>query len=279
MILLLLLMPYKISSGSMEVIDRNLNVFKGGIEVTTEDLYITGGEAFQTDTSVVIRDNVLVRSKNFNLTADCLNYKVPYNILYGSGNIRIWREDTLKGDSLIFFREKEAGSLSGNLLYVSDSIKVKGNSADFSKDSVIIRGKPEFESPRIKIIADYTVYLNRDSIYKFLSNVNFESSKIFGKAGKLIHNIKNETSTLIDKPLVMEDKDSIAGDTITVHHKTKLLQALNGKVVTHIEDGKNTVWGDTVDIYYNEESIDSVSVKGRTKGRFIKNGTPSGESG
>jgi lipopolysaccharide export system protein LptA len=279
MILLFLMIPYKVSSKSMEIVDRNLNVFKEGIEVYSEDLYITAKHAFQTDTSIVLRDSVFVKGKDFLLVADCLGYKIPYEILFGSGNIKIWRQDTLKGDSLVFFRESEKGKLFGNLIYMSDSIKVKGKAADFCKDSVVVIGDPEFETPRVKVKADYTVYKTKDSTFKFLSNVNFESSKIFGNSDKLIHKTKDEISTLIGKPLISEKRDSITGDMIVVNHKAKILKALNGKIITYTESGRNIVWGDTVKVFYDEESIDSVSVKGKSKGCFYKNETNSGKSG
>lgn len=278
MILIFLMVPYEIHSGSMEIIDRNKNIFNEGIEVRSEDLYITAGKAVQTDTTLILTDSVFVKSKNFSLSADYLNYKVPYKVLFGSGNIKIWKEDTLKGDSLIFFREKEEGKLIGNLIYVSDSIEIKGTSADFFEDSVVVRGNPEFKSPKIRVKSDYTVYVTRDSTYKFLSNVSFETSKIFGNSGKLIHNGKKEISTLLDEPLILEKKDSITGETILVDHKAKILESLNGKVVTYTEDGRNIVWGDTINVYYDEESIDSVLVKGKSGGSFTKDEAESGRA-
>lgn len=273
MILIFLMVPYEIHSGSMEIVDRNKNIFKDGVEVRTEDIHITAKKAVQTDTSIVLKDSVQFKSKKFSLSADYLNYKVPYKVIFGSGNIKIWKEDTLKGDSLIFFREKEEGKLIGNLRFVSDSVEIKGRSADFCEDSVIIRGNPEFTSPEIKVRSDYTIYIIKDSTYKFLSNVNFETSNISGNSGKLIHNSKDEISTLLDKPLMLEKKDSITGETIFVDHKINTMESLNGKVITYTEDGRNIVWGDTINIYYNEESIDSVLVKGKSRGSFTKNGT------
>lgn len=272
------MVPYEIHSGSMEIVDRNKNIFKDGIEVYSENLHITAKGGEQTDTSIILKDSVLVTSKKFSLSTDYLNYKVPYKVIFGSGNVKIWKEDTLKGDSLIFFREREEGKLIGNLIFISDSIEIKGKSGDFFEDSVVIKGNPEFESPRIRVTSDCTKYILRDSTYKFLHNVNFETSNIFGNSGKLIHNSKNETSTLLNEPLILEKEDSITGETIVVDHKTKTMESLNGKVITYTEDGKNIVWGDTINIYYNEESIDSVLVKGKSRGNFAKNGTESRKS-
>jgi len=277
-IFLLLMVPYEIYSGSMEIIDRNKKIFKDIVEVHSENFHLIAEEATQTDTTVIFKGNIGVKTKNFSLTADYLNYKVPIEVIFGSGNIKIWREDTLKGDSLVFFRDKEEGKLIGNLIFVSDSVQIKGGSADFSEDSVIIKGKPQFESPEIKVISDYTIYIIKDSTYKFLSKVNFETSNIFGNCGKLIHDIKNETSLLLGAPFILEDKDSIMGDSILVEHETKVMKSLNGEVITYREDGRNIVWGDTIDVYYNKESIDSVFVKGKSRGSFAKNETESGKS-
>jgi lipopolysaccharide export system protein LptA len=278
MILLFLMVPYEIHSGSMEIVDKNKNIFRDGIEIYSEDLHITAKQAVQTDTYIILKDSVLFKSKKFSLSADYLNYKVPYKIIFGSGNVKIWKDDTLKGDSLVFFREKEEGKLIGNLIFISDSIEIKGKSADFFEDSVVIKGYSEFESPEIRVISDYTVYLVRDSTYKFLSSVNFETSNILGNSGKLIHNCKDEISTLLDKPLILEERDSITGDMIVVDHKTNIMKSLNGKVITYTEDGRNIVWGDTIDIYYNEETIDSVLVKGKSRGSFAKNEAQSGKA-
>jgi lipopolysaccharide export system protein LptA len=278
MIFMLLMVPYEIYSGSMEIVDRNKNIFKERVEVRSEDFHMTAKEAVQTDTSIILKDSVLVKSKNFSLSTDYLNYKIPQEVVFGSGNVKIWKEDTLKGDSLIFFREKEEGKLIGNLIFISDSIEIKGKTADFFEDSVIIRGNPEFTSPEIKVESDYTIYVIRDSTYKFLSNVSFETSNIFGHSGRLIHNNKNETSTLLEEPLILEEKDSITGEKILVDHKTETMESLNGKVITYTEDGRNIVWGDTINIYYSEKSIDSVLVKGKSRGNFVKSGTESGKS-
>lgn len=279
MIFLFFMVPYEIRSGTMEIVDRSKNVFKEGIEVSSEDLNIKAGEAVQTDTSIEFRDEVYLQSKKFSLSADFLNYKVPYKVLFGSGNIKIWRNDTLKGDSLIFYREKEEGKLLGNLIYVSDSIEIVGESADFSEDSVIVRGKPKFKSNRIEVKSDYTIYNLKDSTYKFLSDVSFESEQISGSSGKLIYDSKKDISTFLEIPLILEEKDSIKGDKIVVYHKEKTLEALNGQVVTYSETGRNIVWGDTVLVYYDEENLDSVTVRGKSRGTFIKNETDGRESG
>lgn len=272
------MIPYEIYSGSMEIIDRNKKIFKDTVEVHSEDFHLIAEEAIQTDTSVIFKGNVEVKTKNFSLVANYLNYKISTGVIFGSDNIKIWREDTLKGDSMIFFKDKEEGKLIGNMIFVSDSIKIKGESADFSKDSVIIRGKPEFASKEIKVKSDYTVYITKDSTYKFLSNVNFKTSNIFGNCGKLIYNIRDQTSLLLDAPFILEDKDSIMGDSIIVEHKPKVMKSLNGKVITYSEDGRNIVLGDTIDIFYNKESIDSVFVRGKSRGSFVKNEIESGKS-
>ncbi|MBN1695673.1 hypothetical protein JW879_09825 [candidate division WOR-3 bacterium] len=278
MILLLLMVPYEIRSGSMEIVDRNKNIFKNGIEIYSENLYITAKQAVQTDASIMLKDSVFLKGKKFSLSADYLNYKVPYKIVFGSGNVKIWKEDTLIGDSLIFFREKEEGKLIGNLIFISDSVLIKGESADFFEDSVVIRGSPEFKSPEIRVKSDYTVYIVRDSIYKFLSDVKFETSNILGNSGRLIHNCKNEISTLLDEPFILEERDSITGDMIFVDHKANIMKSLNGRVITYTEDGRNIVWGDTINIYYDEDTIDSVLVKGKSRGSFAKNETQGGKS-
>jgi lipopolysaccharide export system protein LptA len=279
MIFLFFLVPYEIHSGSMEIIDRNKNLFKDGIEIRSEDILITAREAVQTDTSVILKRNVFVKSRKFSLSADYLNYKVPYKILFGSGNIKIWKDDTLKGDSLIFYREKEEGEIIGNLVYTSDSVEIKGQSADFFEDSIIVKGKPKFKSNKIEVESDCTIYTLKDSTYKFLSDVYFKSSKISGSSGKLIYDSRKGVSTFLESPLILEESDSIKGKEIIVYHEKKTLEALNGQVITYTETGRNIVWGDTVWVYYNDENLDSVSVRGKSRGTFIKNEIKSGKSG
>jgi lipopolysaccharide export system protein LptA len=278
MILLLLMVPYEIYSGSMEIVDRSKKIFKDTVKVHSEDFHLIAEEAVQTDTFLIFRGNVGVKTKNFSLIADYLNYKIPDEVIFGSGNIKIWREDTLKGDSLIFFRDKEEGKLIGNLVFVADSVEIKGESADFSEDSVIIRGKPEFKSPEIKVESDYTVYVTKDSTYKFLSEVNFETSNIFGNCGRLIYSVRDEISLLLEEPFILENEDSITGEKIFVDHKTMIMKSLNGEVITHTKEGRNIVWGDTIDIFYSKESLDSVFIKGKSRGSFAKNETESGKS-
>ncbi|MEO0292952.1 MAG: LptA/OstA family protein [candidate division WOR-3 bacterium] len=272
------MIPYKISSGTVEIIDRNQTIFKGGVEIYSDEIYIRAKEAFQTDTSLALIDSVFLKSKNFSMSSNVLNYKIPFKTIFGKGNIKIWREDTLKGDSLVFFKEEEKGILFGSLIYTSDTIEVKGERADFCKDSIIIKGKPEFKTPSITITADKTTYTLKDSTYKFISEVIFNHRDFYGRSGKLLYNINKNISTLINEPLIVKNKDSIMGEIITVDHKTNILRALYGKVATQTKEGKNIVWGDTINIYYNKETIDSVLVKGNPRGRFIKNDTTSGRS-
>ncbi|MEJ2568406.1 MAG: hypothetical protein P8Z50_05990 [candidate division WOR-3 bacterium] len=94
----------------------------------------------------------------------------------------------------------------------------------------------------------------------------------------MIYNIRDQTSLLLDAPFILEDKDSIMGDSIIVEHKPKVMKSLNGKVITYSEDGRNIVLGDTIDIFYNKESIDSVFVRGKSRGSFVKNEIESGKS-
>ena len=279
MIFLFFMVPYEIRSGTMEIIDRSKNVFRDGIEVHSENLYITAKEAVQTDTSIILTRDVFVKSENFCLSSDYLNYKVPYKILFGSGNIKIWKDDTLRGDSLIFYREREEGKIIGNLIYTGDSAKIEGQSAYFFEDSVIIDGVPKFKSDKIEISSDYVIYILKDSTYRFLSNVNFESSKVSGNSGLLIHESRKDISTLLNSPLILEERDSIKGDKIIVYHKEETLQALNGQVISYSQNGRNIVWGDTVWVYFSEKNLDSVSVRGKSRGTFIKNETESGKSG
>jgi lipopolysaccharide export system protein LptA len=273
------MVPYEINSGSMEIIDRSKNLFKNGIEIRSEGLLITAKEAVQTDTSVILKRDVFVKSRKFSLSADYLNYKVPYKTLFGSGNIKIWKDDTLRGDSLIFYREKEEGKIIGNLVYTSDSVEIKGGSANFFEDSIIVRGKPKFKSNKIEVESDFTVYTLKDSTYKFLSDVYFKSSRISGSSGKLIYDSRKGVSTFFESPLILEESDSIKGKEIIVYHKKKTLETLSGQVITYTETGRNVVWGDTIWVYYNDENLDSVSVRGKSRGTFIKNEIKSGKSG
>lgn len=279
MIFLFFMVPYEIHSGTMEIIDRSKNIFRDGIEVHSENLHITAKEAVQTDTSIILMRDVFVESGNFYLSSDYLNYKVPYKVLFGSGNIKIWKDDTLKGDSLIFYREKEEGEIIGNLIYTGDSAEIKGQSAYFFEDSVIIKGNPKFKSNKIQVSSDFVIYTLKDSTYKFLSNVSFESSKVSGNSGRLIHESRKEVSTFLDFPLIIEETDSIKGEKIIVYHGEETLQALSGQVISYSQNGRNIVWGDTVWVYYSEKNLDSISVRGKSRGTFIKNETKSGKSG
>jgi len=255
MIFFFLMVPYEIHSGSMEIIDRSKNVFREGIEIHSEDLRITAKEAVQTDTSIILLRDVFVESEKFCLFADYLNYKVPYKILFGSGNIKIWKDDTLRGDSLIFYREKEEGEIIGNIIYTSDSAEIKGQLAYFFEDSVIIEGKPKFKSNKIEVNSDFVIYTLKDSTYKFLSNVNFESSKISGSSGKLIHNSRKEVSTFFELPLILEKKDSIQGEEIIVYHGEETLKALNGKVIPFGSTIMKKIWI----VYLLEENLEARS--------------------
>ncbi|MEJ2568404.1 MAG: hypothetical protein P8Z50_05980, partial [candidate division WOR-3 bacterium] len=90
MILIFLMIPYEIYSGSMEIIDRNKKIFKDTVEVHSEDFHLIAEEAIQTDTSVIFKGNVEVKTKNFSLVANYLNYKISTGVIFGSDNIKIW---------------------------------------------------------------------------------------------------------------------------------------------------------------------------------------------
>ncbi|MEA1912231.1 MAG: LptA/OstA family protein [candidate division WOR-3 bacterium] len=278
MILLILMVPYQIQSGTMEIVNRNKNIFKNGVKVYSKNLYIIAENGVETDSSLVLKDSIYVETKDFHFIANNLNYKTPYRILFASGNIKIWRKDTLKGDSLIFYRDSEFGKMFGRILYISDSITIQGESGDFHRDSIVLRGRPKFTSPRITVNSDSAVYFIKDSTYRFLSNVIFESSKISGNSGELKYLENKEKSILLDHPIIIQKRDTITGEKIEVNHKTKILNAFKGRAANYTESGKNVVSGDTVRVYYQEDSIDSVMVLKKSKGRFTENETGSKES-
>lgn len=270
MILLLIFVPYKIEAGSMQILNRNKNIFKDGVEVRSTDLFLQAESGVETENYILLEGNVYLKSKEFYLTANKLKFHTPSKILYAIGKVKIWRKDTITGDSLVFYKEKESGQMIGRLRYVSDSIIVKGNYGRFCRDSLEIEGNPTFTSPSMTVNSNLIKYFLKDSTFLFLSNVNFKGSDISGKGEILRHSTKSKKSTILESPYIFQNSDSITGDKIEIDHEARILEAYKGTAVNNTEEGRNTVSGDTLRIFYSEHSTDSVIVKNNANGRFFK---------
>ena len=273
MILLLIFIPYRIEAGHVEILNRSKNIFSDGVKVYSEDLYIEALNGSESSDSLELFDNVYLKSKDTELKANKIIYHTPSKKLFARGDIRIWKKDTIKGDSLIYYRDKEYGEMIGYVKYISDSITVVGKSGNFTEDTIRIKGRPVFDSPKIKIISDSITYSIKDSCFLFLSNVQFEGSEIEGNAQLLEHYINKKHSILLNSPYIFQKQDSITGIKIEIDHHLNILNALKGTAINYNEDGRNKVMGDTLIVFYNENSIDSVIVFKNSCGRFIKNET------
>ncbi len=243
MILLLIFVPYKIEAGSMQIVDRNKNIFKNGVEVRSTDLFLQAESGVETQNYLLLEGGIYLESREFRLTADKLKFDTPSKILYAMGKVKIWREDT---------------------------ILVTGNSGKFSRDLLEIEGNPTFTSPSITVSSDLIKYFIKDSSFLFLSNVNFKGSGISGKGESLHHSIKSNKSTISESPYVFQGMDSITGDKIVIDHKVGVLEVCKGTTISHTEEGRNAVSGDTLRIFYSENSMDSVIGMSNANGRFAK---------
>ena len=278
MIFFLIIVPYRIEAGYVEIVNRNKTIFRNGVKVYSEDLYIEALSGSETSSYLELLDSVYVKSNETQFNADILYYHTPYKKLFANGNIKIWRKDTIKGDSLIFDRENETVEMFGNLIYISDTIIVRGNSGNFTKDIIRVKGKSRFNSPRITILSDSIIYFTKDSTFLFLSNVQFEGSEIKGSSEILEHFINKKQSSLFDSPYIFQERDSITGIRIYIDHESKTLKSIEGVAINYTEEGRNKVIGDTVIVYYNENQIDSVIVLQNANGRFVKDETGIKES-
>lgn len=279
MILIFLLVPYNIEAGQMEILNRNTNIFKNGVTITAESLYIEARKGLQTDTTLLLEDSIYVETEDFKFNSPRVKYRRNQETLIAWNGVRIWRKDTIRGDSLVFYRDKEYGKIFRNLTYISDSSRIDGQFANYYRDSILVKGNPVFRTKRATITSDSMKYNLKDSSYKFFDNVSFNSEEISGISGFLMHSTYLRESTFNEKPLIIKEKDSISGDVIKVNHKNEILTAYKGKAVNYLEDGKNIVQGDTLIVYYREEKIDSVKVMKNSRGKFLKNETGSRESG
>jgi lipopolysaccharide export system protein LptA len=243
MILLLLFVPYDIEAGSMQIVDRDKNVFKDGVEIRSNDLFLKAEGGVEMQDYLVLEGNVFLKSKEFVLTTNKLKFHIPTEILYAIGKVKIVRDDT---------------------------ITVTGNFGKFSRELAEIKGNPTFTSPSMTANSELIKYFIKDSSFLFLSNVNFKGSGVSGEGGSLHHSIKSSKSTVSESPYIFQEMDSITGDKIEVDHKGGILEVYNGTSINHTEDGRNIVSGDTLRIFYSENLMDSVIVMSNGKGRFAK---------
>ncbi len=243
MILLLIFVPYKIEAGSMQILNRNKNIYKNGVEVRSTDLFLKAESGVETEDYILLEGGIYLKGRGLRLTSNKLKLHIPSKILYAIGNVRILRDDT---------------------------ITVTGNSGKFSRDLLEIRGKPKFASPLMNVKSDLIKYFVKDSSFLFLSNINFEGSGVSGKGGRLYHSIKSNKSTISESPYIFQNSDSIIGDKIEIDHEARILEAYKGMAINNTEEGRNTVSGDTLRVFYNENSTDSLIVKNNANGRFVK---------
>jgi lipopolysaccharide export system protein LptA len=243
MILLLIFVPYKIEAGSMQIVDRNKNIFKNGVEVRSPDLFLQAESGVETQNYLLLEGGIYLQSREFRLTADMLKFDTQSKILYAMGKVKIWLEDT---------------------------ILVTGNSGKFSRDLLEIEGNPTFTSPSMTVSSDLIKYSVKDSSLLFLSDVNFNGSGVSGKGESLHHSIKSNKSTISESPYIFQKMDSITGDKIVVDHNVRVLEVYNGTTINNTENGRNIVSGGTLRIFYSENSMDSVIVMSNANGRFVQ---------
>ncbi len=270
MILLLLFVPYDIEAGSMQIVDRNKNIFRDGVQVRSTDLFLKAETGIEMRDYLLLEGGVYLQSGIFRLTSRKLKFHVPSKTLYAMGKVKIWDRDTIRGDSLIFYRERESGKMFGHLRYVSDTITVTGNYGKFSRDSLEVRGNPTFISPSMTVSSGLIKFSVKDSSFLFLSNVTFNGTGISGRAERLHHSIRTNRSTISESPYILQERDSITGDKIEVDHSLKVAEVYKGTSINHTEEGRNTVSGDTLRIFYSGNTMDSVVVISNANGIFAK---------
>ena len=270
MILLLLFVPYEIEAGSMQIVDRNKNIFRDGVEVRSPNLFLKAETGIEMRDYLVMEGNVRLQSGTFRLKSRKLKYYVPSKTLYAMGRVEIWNRGNITGDSLIFYQRSESGKMFGNLRYVADTITVTGGYGKFSRDSLEVRGNPRFISPSMTVSSKLIKFAVKDSSFLFLSNVTFDGSGVSGKAERLQHSIKTNISTISESPYILQKTDSITGDKIEVDHRRKILEVYKGLSISNTAEGRNIVSGDTLKIFYSKNTMDSVIVVSNANGRFNK---------
>jgi lipopolysaccharide export system protein LptA len=243
MILLLIFVPYEIEAGSMQIVNKNKNIFKNGVEVRSTDLFLQAESGVETQDYLLLEGGIYLQSRGLRLTSNKLRFHIPSKILYAIGEVKILRDDT---------------------------ITVTGNYGKFSRDLLEIEGNPTFTSPLMTVKSDLIKYFVKDSSLLFLSNINFEGSGVSGKGEKLYHSIKSNKSTISESPYIFQNSDSITGDKIEIDHKVEVLKVYKGTVINNTEEGRNTVSGDTLRIFYSKNSMDSVIVINNANGKFAK---------
>lgn len=278
MIFIFLSITYQVRADSVDIINRNKKILMGNVQITAEELIITGKRGIELKEYLLIEDSVYAKNKNTELLCDKIKYIPSVKNLHATGNLKIWENDTLKGDSLFYSRESESGSIHNNVVYLAESLQVNGNKGYFHGDSIILTEDPVFLSEQIDIKSDSIIYLRKDSTFIFLNNVTFTGESIKGSGNKLMHSTINDMSFIYDKPVIIQDRDTILGDIIKVDHLNEILKSIKGKSINYTDEGRNHVIGETLKIFYREDEVDSIIVLNKGEGKFYKNEDKSSQS-
>ena len=202
----------------------------GQTEITAED----GIEVFQDDKYYLLKKNVQILSKNFNLNADTVKAyydKDLYDIYYifAEGNVRLNAEErglSAKGQTLEFTLEKEKIKVSGtnSELILSEasmfsdgiveidnlggSFLIKGRNSTLVSQDVTVTGEDisgEFSTE--EEINEIIKLIVKD---KNISNIKTENIDMYSL--KAIYDKKNENIELIDNVKVLRGNEIIIGD-------------------------------------------------------------------
>ncbi len=235
-LLILLISKFSYEADSIKIIPKkgmDLIVAKGNINLNDGKTFITGDSAIifksaQID-SGLIYGNVIIKGEEIEISCKRANYDFLNEEAEFFENVKVkGKEENISADHIKYFTKKNFAVAKGKILIEKENMKVFCNEAtyDFKKK----RGNISFIE-KVKVISDdkeinlygKKIEVSPDTLY-FTGEVKIEGEKERGEGDTLIYVDRKEVAYLKGNPVFYFEKGNAKGEEIELQFKDKKLK-------------------------------------------------------
>jgi len=286
-VLFLLLAPYTIEAGRMDIINGEIKEFSGGVKVKAGDFLLFGDKGKVHGDTAWITGNLKIIDSERIITGGRGYYNKAKKIGYISVGVEMeYKNQQLKCDSLMYNRKKNFVKLTNNvrLSQKKSFISCDRGIYDFSKKKMKFLGNPTFLNKgkdTLSIASDTIFYGVKDSVFTFIKNVQIKSGKTSGNAKSLKFHQKKNIAMLTGNPVIFSATDTLTGDSIYLYSSDEGIDSVFcvvSKTFSKNKDGITRLQSDNGKIIFMDGKPQKFYFEGSVKGIFVKNEIKSKES-
>ena len=287
MILFVLLAPYTVEAGRMDIINGEIKEFSEGVKVKAGDFVLYGDKGKIHGDSAWIMGHLKILDKDRIITGKRGYYNKQDKIGYISLNVEMnYKSERLRCDSLIYNKKMNSVELIKNVKLAEDKslISCETGIYNFQEKKMKFSGKPVFlnqTKDTLRVVADTILYSTQDSVFIFLWNVHIKSGKTSGNADKLKFYQKKNIAMLKGNPIIFTSTDTLGGDSIYLYSSDTGIDSvlsIGSKTFSKGKDGLNRLESDIGKVVFAKDKPQDFYFEGNVKGIFVKNETDSTKS-